>query len=260
MRSRSSSTAERQPAQQPYPVHWIPGRCRRGSRTSAARSNRARRAAGRRRLRDRNVRANRARVRGRTAPFVLKLTGDPAFERARAAGASAATSRRSSTGAAGSTSASPARRATHAPLGRARRCARATILRDLAISWGVAPDAVSVLPNAIPPLPPLAPGSELRASFGMRRADARVRRPARRRRRRSTSRSARSSASAASRFSSQATGRSAAERACRAVRLLGPLPRERVLELFAAADAAVLSSSWENFPHSLVEALAVVRR
>jgi glycosyltransferase involved in cell wall biosynthesis len=41
------------------------------------------------------------------------------------------------------------------------------------------------------------------------------------------------------------------------VRLLGALPRERVLELFAAADAAVLSSSWENFPHTLVEALSV---
>ena len=40
-------------------------------------------------------------------------------------------------------------------------------------------------------------------------------------------------------------------------RFLGPLPRARVLELFAAADGAVLSSSWENFPHSVVEALAV---
>ena len=40
-------------------------------------------------------------------------------------------------------------------------------------------------------------------------------------------------------------------------RRLGALPRERVLELFAAADAAVLSSAWENFPHTLVEALAV---
>ena len=30
-----------------------------------------------------------------------------------------------------------------------------------------------------------------------------------------------------------------------------------MLELFAAADAAVLSSSWENFPHTVVEALAV---
>jgi glycosyltransferase involved in cell wall biosynthesis len=29
------------------------------------------------------------------------------------------------------------------------------------------------------------------------------------------------------------------------------------VELFAAADATVLSSSWENFPHTVVEALAV---
>ena len=41
------------------------------------------------------------------------------------------------------------------------------------------------------------------------------------------------------------------------VRFLGAQPRARVLELFAAADAALLSSSWENFPHSVVEALAV---
>src|SRR5439155_2030606 len=41
------------------------------------------------------------------------------------------------------------------------------------------------------------------------------------------------------------------------VRFLGPQPRERVLELFRAADAALLSSSWENFPHAVVEALAV---
>ena len=41
------------------------------------------------------------------------------------------------------------------------------------------------------------------------------------------------------------------------VRFLGALPRERVLELFHAADAAILSSSWENFPHTVVEALAV---
>jgi glycogen synthase len=38
---------------------------------------------------------------------------------------------------------------------------------------------------------------------------------------------------------------------------LGALPRERVLELLAAADAVALSSAWENFPHVLVEALAV---
>ena len=40
------------------------------------------------------------------------------------------------------------------------------------------------------------------------------------------------------------------------VRFLGAQPRDRVLDLFAAADASILSSSWENFPHTVVEALA----
>jgi glycosyltransferase involved in cell wall biosynthesis len=38
---------------------------------------------------------------------------------------------------------------------------------------------------------------------------------------------------------------------------LGPLPRHTVFELLRAADAALLSSSWENFPHMAVEALAL---
>jgi glycosyltransferase involved in cell wall biosynthesis len=38
---------------------------------------------------------------------------------------------------------------------------------------------------------------------------------------------------------------------------LGPQPRGVVFELLRAADAALLSSSWENFPHMAVEALAV---
>jgi glycosyltransferase involved in cell wall biosynthesis len=41
------------------------------------------------------------------------------------------------------------------------------------------------------------------------------------------------------------------------VRFFGAQPRETVLELLAAADAEVLSSGWENFPHSLIEGLAV---
>jgi glycosyltransferase involved in cell wall biosynthesis len=41
------------------------------------------------------------------------------------------------------------------------------------------------------------------------------------------------------------------------VRFVGPLGRDDVLALFRAADASILSSSWENFPHTVVEALAV---
>jgi glycosyltransferase involved in cell wall biosynthesis len=41
------------------------------------------------------------------------------------------------------------------------------------------------------------------------------------------------------------------------VRFLGSVPRETVLRLFRAADASLLSSAWENFPHTVVESLAV---
>jgi glycosyltransferase involved in cell wall biosynthesis len=36
----------------------------------------------------------------------------------------------------------------------------------------------------------------------------------------------------------------------------GAVPRAAALEWMRAADAAVLSSDWENFPHAAVEALA----
>jgi glycosyltransferase involved in cell wall biosynthesis len=38
---------------------------------------------------------------------------------------------------------------------------------------------------------------------------------------------------------------------------VGSVPRETVLRLFRAADASVLPSAWENFPHTVVESLAV---
>jgi glycosyltransferase involved in cell wall biosynthesis len=41
------------------------------------------------------------------------------------------------------------------------------------------------------------------------------------------------------------------------VTFLGAQSRQRVVELFRAADGTILSSSWENFPHTVVEALAV---
>jgi glycosyltransferase involved in cell wall biosynthesis len=37
----------------------------------------------------------------------------------------------------------------------------------------------------------------------------------------------------------------------------GSVTRESVLRLFSAADATILCSAWENFPHAVVEALAV---
>jgi glycosyltransferase involved in cell wall biosynthesis len=41
------------------------------------------------------------------------------------------------------------------------------------------------------------------------------------------------------------------------VRFLGAGTRDDVVTLFRAVDAAVLTSAWENLPHTLLEALAV---
>jgi glycosyltransferase involved in cell wall biosynthesis len=40
------------------------------------------------------------------------------------------------------------------------------------------------------------------------------------------------------------------------IRMVGALPRSETIEWLRAADAAVLPSDWENFPHTAVEALA----
>jgi glycosyltransferase involved in cell wall biosynthesis len=40
------------------------------------------------------------------------------------------------------------------------------------------------------------------------------------------------------------------------VRMLGALPRSETIEWMRAADAVILPSDWENFPHVAVEALA----
>jgi glycosyltransferase involved in cell wall biosynthesis len=123
---------------------------------------------------------------------------------------------------------------------------------------------VSVLPNPYPALPDLRPRDELRASFGLNgRTLAFAGRL-----------SAQKSLDVALAALASVEGvtlaiagdgdrrepleRRAAELGVAdRVRFIGVQPRGRILELFRAADAALLSSSWENFPHTVVEALAV---
>jgi glycosyltransferase involved in cell wall biosynthesis len=120
-----------------------------------------------------------------------------------------------------------------------------------------------VLPNPIPAVPPLPPRDELRAALDL--GDEPV-------------------LAFAGRFGPQkaldvaldaldrvdgvtlllagdGAGRADLERRASAfrgrVRFLGRLPRPQVLELFAAADASLLTSSWENLPHTVLESLAV---
>ncbi len=137
-------------------------------------------------------------------------------------------------------------------------------LRDVALQWGLDPGRVSVLPNPAPEIPPLPSREELRAELGVDGSslvfagrlgpqkalgvalDALTRTP-----------------DATLTVAGDGPERAAVEsRAAQLglgsrVRFLGSVPRETVLRLFRAADASVLPSAWENFPHTVVESLAV---
>ena len=137
-------------------------------------------------------------------------------------------------------------------------------LRDVALSWGLAEERVSVLPNPAPEVPPLPSREELRAELGM---DGRSLVFAGR----LGPQKALGVALAALaevpdiRLSVAGDGpdrdrleRRASELGLDSrVRFLGSVPRDTVLRLFRAADASLLSSRWENFPHTVVESLAV---
>ncbi|HEV2592769.1 MAG TPA: glycosyltransferase family 4 protein [Gaiellaceae bacterium] len=184
-------------------------------------------------------------------PYVVKLTADPAYERARRRGL------------------------THATLGdfqrerspvtlplRAARDAIATraahvitpsaYLGELARAWGV--KDVTVLPNPAPHVPPLDRDA-LRSRFGFDGPTlvfaGRLALP----KSLEVGIEAAKRAGVALAIAGEGPERSRLE-ALGYARFLGPLPREQVLELFCAGDASLLSSSWENFPHSVVESLA----
>jgi glycosyltransferase involved in cell wall biosynthesis len=196
-------------------------------------------------------------------PYVIKLTADPAFERARRRGLVAGTvdefqQRR------GGLAVGVLRLARDAELRHAAHVfTPSKYLRDLAVGWGVDAARVSVLPNPAPPLPELAPRDELRRGFGF---DGPTLAFAGRLTAQKSLRVALEALAAVDRVELAIAGhgdeRAALERDVAElgldgrVHLLGPLPRPRVVELFAAADASILSSSWENFPHTVVEALA----
>ena len=147
------TTAAAPPAQEAYGVHWASRRLPVGARHVVGAALIARRAAA-------SDVVYSTGMLGRTTlgctlarrPFVAKLTQDPAFERAR---------RR------GGYDGGPVefQESRSAPLLRAardrelRRAAHVTcpssFLAGLVRGWGVHPGRISVLPNPVPPLPPL---------------------------------------------------------------------------------------------------------
>jgi glycosyltransferase involved in cell wall biosynthesis len=258
------TTASRPPAPFDVPVHWISRRLPKGAihvRTAAEIARRASRA---------DVvyttgmfgRSSAGAIAARR-PYVLKLTADPAFERARRRGIVDG-------------DVDEFQDLGGGPAVRALRVARdfelshaahvftpSAYLGELAVKWGVHAGRVSVLPNPSPPLPDLAPREVLRSQFGMTGPTLAFAG-------RLTAQKALGDALQAIAAVDGVSLLIAGDGDQRApleqrvaelglvdrVRFLGPLPREQVVALFRAADASVLSSSWENFPHTVVEALA----
>jgi glycosyltransferase involved in cell wall biosynthesis len=198
-------------------------------------------------------------------PFVMKLTGDPAFERLQARGVVAGDIGAFQEERGGGLSSRALRRLRDWVVRRADHVfTPSSYLRDLVVSWGLDPARVSVMPNPAPVTLPSTPRDELRRRFGMEGSTLAFagRLTAQK------SLAVLLEAVAATPDVALIVAGDGEERETlvagvaqlglgNRVRLLGPVAREGVLELFAAADASILSSGWENFPHSVVESLAV---
>jgi glycosyltransferase involved in cell wall biosynthesis len=197
-------------------------------------------------------------------PYVVKLTADPAFERSRRRGLVQGDVDEFQHGGRGAVVALlrfvrdvELRHAAHV-------FTPSAYLRELALAWGVRPDQVSVLPNPAPAIPSLADRDELRRSFRLNGATLAF--AGRLTAQKSLGRALEALAGAEGVelvIAGEGPDREPLERQASElglagrVRFLGAQPRERIVELFRAADATILSSSWENFPHTVVEALAV---
>lgn len=259
-------TASAPPEPRPYPVDHVSRRLPAGARHVAVAAVVARRA------RRADV-VYATSMLGRSAlgaaaarrPLVVKLTGDEAYERARRRGLFAGDLEEFQRGGGGPVAAA-LRRARDLALAQARHVfVPSAFLREVALGWGLPPERVSVLPNAAPDTSALPAREELRRGLGLEDATLALAFAGR-----LTEAKALDVALAALAEVEDVSLLVVGDGPDRAglealaarlglagrVRFLGPLPRERVLEVFHAADGSLLSSRWENFPHSVVEALA----
>jgi len=259
------TTADAAPEARPYPVRWVsrarpaPLRHLAVVRAVAGAAHRADRVYATSMVRRASLGAALAR-----RPLVVKLVSDEAFERAVRSGRFAGTLEEFQR-VQGGARVRLLRATRNAALRRARRVVvPSAYLRDLALGWGVAPERLEVVPNPAPPLPALPDRDEARARLGLNGFTLAA---AGRLTRQKALLDALDAVSRTEEVSLVVAGegpeRAALERRASKpdlvdrVRFAGALSRDEVLTLFRAADAALLTSAWENLPHSVVEALAV---
>jgi glycosyltransferase involved in cell wall biosynthesis len=196
-------------------------------------------------------------------PCVIKLASDPAYERARRLGLFSGSLEAFQQPQGGRRIRSLKRLRT-AIVGRASRVViPSEYLAGIARGWGLPAGVIAVVPNPAPTVERLASREELRRRFGLDRATfVFVGRlvPAKQLELAVGALRQVPEASLVIVGDGPERGR-LAEAIARAdladrVTLTGALPRVEAIEWLRAADAAVLSSAWENFPHAAVEALA----
>ncbi len=256
------TTASAEPAPRDYPVRWVD---RRSPRRHERAARMVRVCAARADVVYATSMVRRSALGARLArkPLVVKLVSDEVFERATRSGRFQGTlDEFQRTGGARWRA---LRMARDAALRSARHvfCPSA-FLREIALGWGLEPDRVSVLPNPAPEIPALPSREELRAELGL---EGDVLAFAGRLGVQKALATALEAIAANDGVTLVVAGdgpeRALLEQRSRElglegrVRFLGNVPRETVLRLFRAADASVLPSAWENYPHTLVEALAV---
>ncbi len=259
------TTADRPPAGRPYRVRFTSRGLPTGVRHVVSLAEIARRAAAADVIYSTGMFARSA-IASRLVgtPLVVKLTGDPAFERLRARGefhgdvedfAGARSPR-----------ADALRRLRDLTVRRASAIVcPSSYIRDLAIAWGIPADRVSVVPNPAPDVGALAGREQLRHKHGMEAPTVLFagRLTAQKDLGTLLEAVARDGDAPSVVIVGDGPEREPLEVRARELDLgervafWGPRPRGEVLELMRAAEATVLPSAWENFPHSVVESLAV---
>ena len=259
------TTADAAPAVEPYPVSWARRSLPRGVRHAEVARLIARGARGADVVYATSMvrRAAAGAAIGR-APLVVKLVADEAYERARRSGAFAGGLDEFQNMRGGLRS-----RVLRSSRTSALRRAEVVIspsayLRDVACRWGLDRQRVVVVPNPAPEVPDLPSRETLRAELGVEGTvlafAGRI-----------TAQKALAVALDALSTVPEATllllgdgpERAGLEQRVRErglegrVRFLGSGTRDDVLRLFRAADVAILTSAWENMPHTVLEALAV---
>jgi glycosyltransferase involved in cell wall biosynthesis len=196
-------------------------------------------------------------------PLVVKLTTDPAFERSRRLGLY-------SGDVAGFQRPHPGKAIRYLKLVRAAMLSRAErlvipsqYLADMAPAWGVPAARVTVVPNPAPPVGQFAPREQLRRRLGIDGATfVFVGRLVAAKQLPLAVSALRHVPGACLVIIGDGPERQRVEESVAdsgldgRVVLKGALPRSEAIEWLRAADAAVLSSAYENFPHAAVEAIA----